>query len=83
MQSSGSVPSTRQKYDFLFTIRDDVFCGLLGMARKSPAGQNTQPSVNESQSSEFQIDLQGLIKLLAKNLYAERMSENSKATLVA
>jgi molecular chaperone HtpG len=71
MQSSGSVPSTRQKYDFLFTIRDDVFCGLLGMARKSPAGQNTQPSVNESQSSEFQIDLQGLIKLLAKNLYAE------------
>jgi molecular chaperone HtpG len=30
-----------------------------------------QPANNVSQPSEFQIDLQGLIKLLAKNLYAE------------
>ena len=49
------------------TTESDVFRGFSGMPRKSLA----QSSANEPQSSEFQIDLQGLIKLLAKNLYAE------------
>ncbi len=42
------------------------------MPRK-PAQPNPdmQPSDNAPQKSEFQIDLQGLIKLLAKHLYAE------------
>ena len=42
------------------------------MPSKSPdRSQNVQPSDDAPQTSEFQIDLQGLIKLLAKNLYAE------------
>ncbi|MFQ4136707.1 ATP-binding protein [Nodosilinea sp. PGN35] len=35
------------------------------------SGQAPQPANSAPASSEFQIDLQGLIKLLAKNLYAE------------
>jgi molecular chaperone HtpG len=43
--------------------------------KSSPQPRNSQSSSveqsNAEQTSEFQIDLQGLIKLLAKNLYAE------------
>ena len=46
------------------------------MPRKPAQAPDSQPSDNAQQRSaqqrsEFQIDLQGLIKLLAKNLYAE------------
>jgi molecular chaperone HtpG len=42
------------------------------MSRKpAQPDQEPQPADNIPSSSEFQIDLQGLIKLLAKNLYAE------------
>jgi molecular chaperone HtpG len=41
------------------------------MANKPAQQQTTSPASNGGQQSEFQIDLQGLIKLLAKNLYAE------------
>ena len=42
------------------------------MPSRTPArSQNIQPSDDAPQTSEFQIDLPRLIKLLAKNLYAE------------
>jgi molecular chaperone HtpG len=41
------------------------------MSPKSSPSDSNNPIDPASQQSEFQIDLQGLIKLLAKNLYAE------------